>query len=36
MDRSLVMSFKTLHLLGVTRWVLWGSAATVLEHSGFG
>ena len=26
------MSFKTRHLLEVTRWVLsWGSAATVLE-----
>ena len=31
-DGSLVMSFKTRHLLEVTRWVLsWGSAATVLE-----
>ena len=31
-DGSLVMTFKTRHLLEVTRWVLsWGSAATVLE-----
>ncbi len=31
-DGSLTMTFKTRHLLEVTRWLLsWGSAATVLE-----